>query len=43
MKCKECVNNKVCKGAVNANKKSVELIIKIAKRNNKECPIHKWR
>lgn len=43
MACKECTKNKVCRGATDSDKKSIKLIIAIAKKNNKECPIYKWR
>lgn len=41
--CKNCINNKVCKGAIDADKESIKLIIKIAKKNNKKCSVYKWR
>lgn len=43
MTCKECPHNKICKGAIDADKKSIKLIIKIAEKNGKECPVYKWR
>lgn len=43
MACKECKNNKICNGAIDKYKESIRLIIAIAKKNNRECPIYKWR
>lgn len=41
--CKDCVKNKICKGFIDADKKSIKLIIKIAEKNNRECPVYKWK
>ena len=43
MVCKDCVKNKTCKGAIDNDKQSIRLIIKIAEKNNKECSVYKWR
>lgn len=43
MACKECTHNKICRGAIDNDKESIRLIIEIAEKNNKECPVYKWR
>lgn len=43
MACKECIKNKICKGAMDKDRESIKLIIEIALKNSKECPVYKWR
>lgn len=43
MTCKECENKKICSGATNADKEAIKLIIKIAEKRGKKCPVYKWR